>query len=301
MKFKTFLIMLFVMLCLVGITAVSAAENTSDVQSAVMQESSVDEDVLSVDSSEQIEVKKSDVSDNVEVKSADSLSKVPLTKSVEVKSKVSKSVVSTSDVKKATKKTSTKVDADDVAVVYKKNKYFKFEVETKYTDRDVKNIKVNLKVYTNSKSKTYSVYTNSYGVAKFNTNKLSLGNHKVIITSGDSKYSIYKKANIFVGKYHALNFKVNSPRNLKNNDTINIYKYYDEDDVNLRVGFKGTPKYTKIIKAKFYFKNKYTGRVIVKTDRSDFDDGRWEWPDEDYSYYNYVPVKVKVYFVSSRT
>ena len=40
------------MLCLVGITAVSAAENTRDVQSAVMQESSVDEDVLSVDSSE---------------------------------------------------------------------------------------------------------------------------------------------------------------------------------------------------------------------------------------------------------
>ena len=199
---------------------------------------------------------------------------------------------------KVVKKISTKVSAPQVVSEYKKSKYFKVKVKDK-KGKLVKNVKIKIKVYTGSKTKTYTVKTNSKGIANFNTKVLKLGNHKVVISSANSKYQISKKSKIFIGKKHYAIVKPKSKKVLKNKDVIGIKIKKDEDEKEAKVVYKKTPKYTKVMKAKFYFKNKKTGKIIVKTDSSEFDDGVWELPDEDFSR-KYTLVKVKVWYLSTK-
>lgn len=191
----------------------------------------------------------------------------------------------------------TDVDADDVVVQYKKKAYFKVKVEDDDNDRRVKNLKLTIKVYTKSKSKTYTIKTGSNGIAKFNTKVLKPGKHKVVITSEDSKYPVNKKANIFVGKKHTVTLKANSVKKLKNKDKIRVYTVNDDEDKDVKVAFKGSAKHTYVLKAKFYFKNKATGKTIVRTDKVDFDNGRFELPDAECSS-RYTPTKVKIEYIS---
>lgn len=201
--------------------------------------------------------------------------------------------------KKTTKPIRTDVDADDVVVTYKKKGYFKVKVENDDTDRPVKNLKLKVKVFTKSKSKTYTIKTNSYGIAKLNTHKLKIGIHKVIVTSTDSKYKINKHAKIHVGKKSTVTIKPGQTKKINSKNKIKLRTYWDDDDKEVKVIFKGSSKYAKLLKAKFYFKDKYTGRVMVKTDYAEYDDdtGRWEFPEEDCSY-RFTPMKVKVTYVT---
>lgn len=208
------------------------------------------------------------------------------------------------DVKKTTQtaikpKTKTKVEADQVAVIYKKNKYFKVKVEDRYDDDiPISHAKLKIKVGSGSKAKTFSVKTNSYGVAKINTKSLKVGAHKVTITSDDDRYEIQKTSKIFVGKQYTKSIKSTSKTaKLKKGDVIKLRSVYDDDDRDVKVVYKKS-KHTKILKAKFYFKNKFTGKVIVKTSRAEFDDGRWDLPDADYSPYRFSLVKVKVAYIA---
>lgn len=195
------------------------------------------------------------------------------------------------------KKIDVDVDADDKVVAYKKNSYFKVKVKDDDTNKPLKNIKVKIKVFTKSKSKTYTIKTNSKGIAKFNTKVLKKGDHKVIVTSGDESCKFKETAHIFVGKKHTKTLKPNTSKKLKNKDVIRVKIKHDDDEKEIKVSFKGKAKKTNIIKAVFYLKNKYTGKVIKKVDYSDFDDGRWEYPDREYAN-KYVAVKVKISYVT---
>lgn len=201
--------------------------------------------------------------------------------------------------KKTTRPVRTDVDADSVVVSYKKKGYFKVKVENDDTDRPVKDLKLKIKVYTKSKSKTYTIKTNSKGIAKFNTKNLKVGVHKVIVTSTDSKYQIHKTAKITVGKKSTVPLKAKQVKKLSNKDKIRVKVKYDDDDNEYKIVFKGKAKNTKLIKAKFYFKDKRTGRTIVKTDYAEYDDdtGRWEGPEEDCSW-RFTLQKVKVTYVT---
>lgn len=193
-------------------------------------------------------------------------------------------------------KVKTKVDADQKVVKYKKRTYFKIKVENRYDD-DIP-IKCKLKVKIGNKE--FTVKTNSYGVAKINTKSLKKGTHKVIITSLDDQYSVYKTSKIFVGKQHTATIKSTSSKKvLKNKDVIRLKYKSDFDEKEVKVAFKKKAKFTKVIKAKFYFKDKKTGRTVLKTDNCDWDDGRWEMPDEEYPM-RYVLSKVKVYYISTK-
>lgn len=206
-----------------------------------------------------------------------------------------------SDVKQTTEintkpKIKTKVEADQVAVVYKKNNKFRIEVEDRYDD-DIKydNVKLNVKIGT----KTFTAKTNSYGVAKINTKTLKLGTYKVTITSADDNYDISKTSKIFVGKKYSATLKPTSKKAvLKNKDVVSLKIVNDFDEKDAKIVHKKA-KSTKILNAKFYFKDKYTGQKLVKKDNADFDDGRWEMPDVDYSN-RYSLVKVKVYYISTK-
>ena len=73
-------------------------------------------------------------------------------------------------------------------------KYFKVSVKHKTTKKPVKSTWINLKI----DKKTFKVKTNSKGIAKFNTKKLSAGKHKVTITSGNSNYKMSGKSTITI-------------------------------------------------------------------------------------------------------
>ena len=73
------------------------------------------------------------------------------------------------------KKYPTTVSAPKVTAKYKKSKYFTVKIKNKVTKKVLKNTQIILKVYTGKKYKTYKVKTNSKGIAKFNTKKLSVG------------------------------------------------------------------------------------------------------------------------------
>ena len=93
-------------------------------------------------------------------------------------------------------KAPTKVKAPKVTNKYKKSKYFK--VTVKAYNKPLKNVKVKVKVFTGKKSKIYKIKTNKKGVAKLNTKKLSKGNHKVVISSGNKNYKISAKSKIII-------------------------------------------------------------------------------------------------------
>jgi hypothetical protein len=53
-------------------------------------------------------------------------------------------------------------------------------------------------VYTGKKVKKYIVKTNKKGIATINTKNLKRGSHKVVITSKNSNYDVYKKLKIVI-------------------------------------------------------------------------------------------------------
>ena len=86
------------------------------------------------------------------------------------------------------------VKAPKVTNKYKKSKYFKVTLKHKTTKNPFKSVKIKLKIFTGKKSKTYTVKTDKNGVAKYKTNKLKKGKHKVIITSASKNFSISQKS-----------------------------------------------------------------------------------------------------------
>lgn len=203
----------------------------------------------------------------------------------------------TKTVKKNPKLRDSDIDVDDAVVVHKKKSYFKVKVED--DDKRVKNFKLKIKVYTKSKSKSYTIKTNSKGIAKFNTKVLKRGNHKVVITDADKVNKFKKIGYIFVGKKHTLTLKPDTSKKLKNKDVIRVYTKYDDDDKELKVGFKGKAKKTNIIKSIFYLKNKATGKIVKKVDYTDdFEHAKWQYPDIEYSN-RFIAYKVKITYVTA--
>lgn len=84
-------------------------------------------------------------------------------------------------------------------VKYKANSYFNIKV-TDYFGFLKKNLTLKVKVYTGTKYATYTVKTNSSAIARIKTNKLAIGTHKVVISSGNKNYKLSKSSKIIVNK-----------------------------------------------------------------------------------------------------
>jgi hypothetical protein len=93
-------------------------------------------------------------------------------------------------------KAGTIVKAPKVTVKFKKSKYFKVSIKNKETKKALSNVKVKIKVFSGKKFKTYMTKTDKKGIAKINTKNLKTGTHKVVISSQDNNYKIYKKSSI---------------------------------------------------------------------------------------------------------
>ena len=105
-----------------------------------------------------------------------------------------------------TSKIATKVSAPKVTAKKGESKAFKITIKNKANNKAVKNVKISVKVG----SKTYTLKTKSNGVASLNTKSLSVGTHKVIIKSKNSKYKISAKSTIVIKKATktASNYKI---------------------------------------------------------------------------------------------
>ena len=94
---------------------------------------------------------------------------------------------------------SIKASAPSATVKYQQSSYFNITVKNAY-DYAVKNLALKVKVWTGKKTKTYTVKTNSKGIAKLQTKSLAVGTHKVSISSGNKKYKLSKTSSIKVAK-----------------------------------------------------------------------------------------------------
>lgn len=69
-------------------------------------------------------------------------------------------------------KATTTIKAPKVTNRYKKSKYFKVTIKNKNTGKVISGLKIKIKVFTGKKYKTYTVKTNSKGIASLNTKSL---------------------------------------------------------------------------------------------------------------------------------
>lgn len=165
------------------------------------------------------------------------------------------------------------------AFIQKSNKYFTVKL-FKYNEKTnklnyFKNVKITVKVKINGKTKTYNVKTNSKGEAKvLNIKNLKIGLYKVSVSSNDKRYTIKENGyiGIFSKSQKQITLKVNTRKKIKNGyiDVFHITKnseypkgvYVDEYNAK---NPQGAPTKIFIMKTKFFFKNKKTGKIISKT------------------------------------
>ena len=210
------------------------------------------------------------------------------------------------------KKCRTIVSAPKVTAKHKRSKYFKIKVKNKATKESVKKVKLIVKVYTGKKYKTYRVKTNSKGIAKINTKRLSVGKHKVVIRSGNKNYIIKKTSKIVIKKPKAKSRKRSSLKslvlkvrdgkyyykNVGHGDTISSHyhtMYYGQCDgyrhVHLDVYGDGIePNYYKIVKAKVYYN--YYGSIRTRTYKAD----KWGYYISKTAPAGYEPYKAKIWY-----
>jgi DNA-binding transcriptional regulator of glucitol operon len=117
----------------------------------------------------------------------------PGTYNVVIIDKDSNMVAKQATSKMVIKNAPAKFSASKVTAKKKANKYFKVKVINKKTKKIIPGVKVKVKVYTGKKSKTYTIKTNSKGIAKLSTKSLKVGNHKVVITSSNKYVKASKK------------------------------------------------------------------------------------------------------------
>ena len=80
-----------------------------------------------------------------------------------------------------------KIKAPKVTTIFKSAKKFQVKL-LDANNKAASGVKLKIKVYTGKKSKTYTVTTNSKGIATIKTSGLKLGKHKVIIKVSNSYY-----------------------------------------------------------------------------------------------------------------
>ncbi|MCQ2978132.1 MAG: hypothetical protein MJ232_08980, partial [archaeon] len=84
----------------------------------------------------------------------------------------------------------TKVSAPSISAKYKSSKYLKIKVVNSKNLKLISNLKLKLRIYTGKKYKTVYVKTNSKGIASYKVKYLARGNHKFLIRSANSHYSV---------------------------------------------------------------------------------------------------------------
>ncbi len=219
---------------------------------------------------------------------------------------------STSPQKNTTTKKETIAAFCDDAFIKKSNKYYTVRAYSYDDDTDkikyYKDVKLTVKVKIGKTVKTYNVKTDSNGIAKvFNIKKLKAGTYKVSVTSNDTRYKVKEKASItiFNKKQKTVTlYSVNKEKRVKKIAFQTLYfpkdgqynkgTYVETYPANDYFG----PAHSFITKVKITFKNKKTGKKIIKTVKHKRDsDYGWDAVKTELIK-GYVPVKTKIWYVT---
>lgn len=208
----------------------------------------------------------------------------------------------------------------DNGFVHKKSNTFKVKVFSYDDDTDKityhKNVKLTVKVKIGKKTKTFNVKTNKKGEAKIlNVKKLKVGTYKVTVTTTDDKYQIKEKGLIVIYgkakktttiKLKKTKYGIEANKKLNKKDIL--YSFYEPKDAQYDKGVYaeiwdmknplGAYPHSMITKAKFFFKNKKTGKIISKTAKLT-KDKFYGWKAIKVNpIKGYTPIKTKVWYLT---
>ena len=151
------------------------------------------------------------------------------------------------------KKAAAVIKASKVTVALKKATYWSIKLINSKTKKPISKMKLTLKVYTGKKYKKVSVTTNSKGVAKYKTSKLTRGTHKIVVSAKHKGYTF---------KTLKSSIKVIKPKKLK----FKVKHLFDYDGSTLSITVKNKKKPVNGIKIKLFV---YTGKkyktVVLKS------------------------------------
>lgn len=186
--------------------------------------------------------------------------------------------------------------------ITQKNKKFKIKfLNTK--GKPLKNKAVKIRV----KGKTYTKRTNSKGIAQIKINSFKLGKHKIIAynpVSKEKRKIIVKIAKKINAKSVSFKLRVDhwkfSGKRLKTGDLLlavaNSYDRQYPKGIIIGTRIDAGQEFqhsTRLIQAKVWFKNEFTGKVITKikgATRSGYDIKHMNWIED------YIPYKAKVWY-----
>lgn len=203
--------------------------------------------------------------------------------------------------------------------IHKKSKTFKVKVYSYNDDSKLiyhKNLKLTVKVKIGKKTKTYHVKTNNKGEAKIlNVKNLKVGAYKVTVTTPDKRFKIKETGHIFIYgkakkkttiKMKKNKYGIEATKKLNKRDVL--WTFYEPRDAQFKKGVYAKTydvknpldghSHSMIYKAKFYFKNKKTGKIISKTAKLKADKF-YGWKDIKVKpIKGYKPIETKVWYLT---
>ena len=203
--------------------------------------------------------------------------------------------------------------------IHKKSKTFKVKVYSYNDDSKLiyhKNLKLTVKVKIGKKTKTYHVKTNNKGEAKIlNVKNLKVGTYKVTVTTPDKRFKIKETGHIFIYgkakkkttiKMKKNKYGIEATKKLNKRDVL--WTFYEPRDAQFKKGVYAKTydvknpldghSHSMIYKAKFYFKNKKTGKIISKTAKLK-SDKFYGWKDIKVKpIKGYKPIETKVWYLT---
>ena len=203
--------------------------------------------------------------------------------------------------------------------IHKKSKTFKVKVYSYNDDAKLvyhKNLKLTVKVKIGKKTKTYHVKTNNKGEAKIlNVKNLKVGTYKVTVTASDKRFKIKETGHIFIYgkakkkttiKMKKNKYGIEATKKLNKRDVL--WTFYEPRDAQFKKGVYAKTydvknpldghSHSMIYKAKFYFKNKKTGKIISKTAKLKADKF-YGWKDIKVKpIKGYKPIETKVWYLT---
>ena len=203
--------------------------------------------------------------------------------------------------------------------IHKKSKTFKVKVYSYNDDSKLvyhKNLKLTVKVKIGKKTKTYHVKTNYKGEAKIlNVKNLKVGTYKVTVTTPDKRFKIKETGHIFIYgkakkkttiKMKKNKYGIEATKKLNKRDVL--WTFYEPRDAQFKKGVYAKTydvknpldghSHSMIYKAKFYFKNKKTGKIISKTAKLKADKF-YGWKDMKVKpIKGYKPIEIKVWYLT---
>ena len=203
--------------------------------------------------------------------------------------------------------------------IHKKSKTFKVKVFSYNDDSKLvyhKNLKLTVKVKIGKKTKTYHVKTNYKGESKIlNVKNLKVGAYKVTVTTSDKRFKIKETGHIFIYgkakkkttiKMKKNKYGIEATKKLNKRDIL--WTFYEPRDAQFKKGVYAKTydvkdpldaiPHSMIYKAKFYFKNKKTGKIISKTAKLKTDKF-YGWKDINVKpIKGYKPIKTKVWYLT---